>query len=225
MHLEQNIKGLCAKFGVDFNEFLNDLNADNVLELSMFDLQAICEEYEVDLHSLLFKPMYKPEKFRNQLAATKLLILDVDGVLTDGGMYVSENGDQQKRFHTHDGMGLLHLAKIGVEVGIISSGFTSNIVQSRAALLGIQKCYVGREPKLTILQEWCTELGIELSNVAIIGDDINDLEIMKNVGLAVCPANAVNAVKSQSHIILTKKGGDGCVRESIDTYLLKEPIH
>jgi YrbI family 3-deoxy-D-manno-octulosonate 8-phosphate phosphatase len=225
MHLEQNIKGLCAKFGVDFNEFLNDLNADNVLELSMFDLQAICEEYEVDLHSLLFKPMYKPEKFRKQLAAIKLLILDVDGVLTDGGMYVSENGDQQKRFHTHDGMALLHLAKIGVEVGIISSGFTSNIVQSRAALLGIQKCYVGREPKLAILQEWCTELGIELSQVAIIGDDINDLEIMKNVGLAVCPANAVNAVKSQSHIILTKKGGDGCVREFIDTYLLKEPIH
>jgi len=225
MHLEQNIKGLCAKFGVDFNEFLNDLNADNVLELSMFDLQAICEEYEVDLHSLLFKPMYKPEKFSKQLAAIKLLILDVDGVLTDGGMYVSENGDQQKRFHTHDGMALLHLAKIGVEVGIISSGFTSNIVQSRAALLGIQKCYVGREPKLAILQEWCTELGIELSHVANIGDDINDLEIMKNVGLAVCPANAVNAVKSQSHIILTKKGGDGCVREFIDTYLLKEPIH
>jgi YrbI family 3-deoxy-D-manno-octulosonate 8-phosphate phosphatase len=169
--------------------------------------------------------MYKPEKFRKQLAAIKLLILDVDGVLTDGGMYVSEKGDQQKRFHTHDGMALLHLAKIGVEVGIISSGFTSNIVQSRAALLGIQKCYVGREPKLAILQEWCTELGIELSQVAIIGDDINDLEIMKNVGLAVCPANAVNAVKSQSHIILTKKGGGGCVREFIDTYLLKEPIH
>ena len=225
MHLEQNIKGLCAKFGVDFNEFLNDLNADNVLELSMFDLQAICEEYEVDLLSLLFKPMFKPALFREKLAQIKLLILDVDGVLTDGGMYVSENGDQQKRFHTHDGMALLHLAKMGVEVGIISSGFTSQIVQSRAALLGIQKCYVGREPKMQILQQWCTEMGIELSQVAIIGDDINDLEIMKNVGLAVCPANAVSIVKSNCHIILAKKGGDGCVREFIDTYLLNEPIH
>jgi YrbI family 3-deoxy-D-manno-octulosonate 8-phosphate phosphatase len=225
MHLEQNIKGLCAKFGVDFNEFLNDLNADNVLELSMFDLQAICEEYEVDLLSLLFKPMFKPTLFREKLAQIKLLILDVDGVLTDGGMYVSENGDQQKRFHTHDGMALLHLAKMGVEVGIISSGFTSQIVQSRAALLGIQKCYVGREPKMQILQQWCTEMGIELTQVAIIGDDINDLEIMKNVGLAVCPANAVPIVKSNCHIILAKKGGDGCVREFIDTYLLNEPIH
>ncbi len=224
MHLEQNIKGLCAKFGVDFNEFLNDLNADNVLELSMFDLQAICEEYEVDLLSLLFKPMFKPALFREKLAQIKLLILDVDGVLTDGGMYVSENGDQQKRFHTHDGMALLHLAKMGVEVGIISSGFTSHIVQSRAALLGIQKCYVGREPKIQILQQWCTELSIELAQVAIIGDDINDLEIMKKVGLAVCPANAVPLVKSNCHIILAKKGGDGCVREFIDTYLLNEPI-
>ena len=225
MHLEQNIKGLCAKFGVDFNEFLNDLNTDNVLELSMFDLQAICEEYEVDLLSLLFKPMFKPALFREKLAQIKLLILDVDGVLTDGGMYVSENGDQQKRFHTHDGMALLHLTKMGVEVGIISSGFTSQIVQSRASLLGIQKCYVGREPKMQILQQWCTEMGIELTQVAIIGDDVNDLEIMKNVGLAVCPANAVPIVKSNCHIILAKKGGDGCVREFIDTYLLNEPIH
>lgn len=225
MHLEQNIKGLCAKFGIDFNEFLNDMNVDNVLELSMFDLQAVCEEYEVDLLSLLFKPMFKPALFREKLTQIKLLILDVDGVLTDGGMYVTENGDQQKRFHTHDGMALLHLSKTEIEVGIISSGFTANMVQSRAALLGIQKCYVGRQPKLQILQQWCIEKGIELSQVAIIGDDINDLEIMKNVGLAVCPANAVPIVKSYCHIILTKKGGDGCVREFIDTYLLKEPIH
>jgi len=225
MHLEQNIKGLCGKFGVDFNEFLNDLNADNVHELSIFDLEAICEEYEVDLHSLLFKPMYKPEKFRKQLGKIKLLILDVDGVLTDGGMYVSENGDQQKRFHAQDGMAIMYLTKSDFQVGIISSGFTNNMVQSRAALLGIQKCYVGRESKIKILQDWCGELQIELSQVAIIGDDINDLEIMRKVGLAICPSNAVNVVKSQSHIILTKKGGDGCVREFIDTYLLKEPIH
>jgi YrbI family 3-deoxy-D-manno-octulosonate 8-phosphate phosphatase len=225
MHLEQNIKGLCAKFGVDFNEFLNDLNVDNVHDLSFYDLEAVCEEYEVDLLSLLFKPMFKPEKFKKQLEAIKLLILDVDGVLTDGGMYVTENGDQQKRFHTHDGMAILHLTKNNFQIGIISSGFTNNMVQSRASLLGIQNCYVGREPKIQILEKWCSELQIELSEVAIIGDDINDLEIMRKVGLAVCPANAVNQVKSQSHIILTKKGGDGCVREFIDTYLLKEPIH
>lgn len=224
MHLEQNIKGLCAKFGVEFDDFLNDLDVENVHELTVYDLEAVCEEYEVDLMSLLFKPMYRPELFKKQLDKIKLLILDVDGVMTDGGMYVSENGDQMKRYNTQDGMGIMHLTKSDFQVGIISSGFTNHMVQKRAELLGIQHCYVGRDPKLDILNDWCQKLNINLDEVAIIGDDINDLEVMKKIGLAVCPANAVNAVKSHCHIILSKKGGEGCVREFIDNFLLKNPI-
>ena len=98
------------------------------------------------------------------------------------------------------------------------------MVQKRAELLGIQNCYVGRDPKLEILKDWCQKLNFNLDEVAIIGDDINDLEVMKNIGLAVCPANAVNSVKTQCHIILSKKGGDGCVREFIDNYLLNNPL-
>lgn len=224
MHLEQNIKGLCTKFGIEFDEFLNDLDVENVHELTIYDLEAVCEEYEVDLMSLLFKPMYRPELFKKQLEKIKLLILDVDGVMTDGGMYVSESGDQMKRYNTQDGMGIMHLTKSGVQVGIISSGFANNMVQKRAELLGIQHCYVGRDPKLEILKKWCEEMKLQLNEVAIIGDDINDLEVMKNIGLAICPANAVNSVKSHCHIILSKKGGEGCVREFIDHFLLKNPL-
>ena len=225
MHLEQNLKGLCVKFGVEFDEFLNDLDVENVHELTVYDLEAVCEEYEVDLLSLLFKPMFRPELFKAKLDKIKLLILDVDGVMTDGGMYVSENGDQMKRYNTQDGMGIMHLTKSNFQVGIISSGFTNNMVQKRAELLGIQNCYVGRDPKIEILNDWCQQLNLKLEEVAIIGDDINDLEIMKNVGLAVCPSNAVNSVKSICQIILSKKGGEGCVREFIDNFLLKNPLN
>ena len=221
MVLELNIKGLCKTHGIKFNEFLADLDVDNVHELSVYDLEAICEEYELDLQALLFKPLFSQASLDQKIQKLKMLILDVDGVLTDGGMYVSEKGDQMKRYHTQDGLALLELSKSKkVTLGIISSGFTEHMVQDRAALLGIEHVYVGREPKLDILNNWCTELGYSLEEVAIIGDDLNDLPVMQAVGLAVCPASAVSKIKSASDIILSRKGGDACVREFIDNYLL-----
>ena len=101
MFLEQNIKGICDKYGVDFLDFLGDLNVENTKELSLFDLEAICEENTIDLHSLLFKPMFKTNAFKTKLAKIKLLILDVDGVMTDGGMYFTEKGDQIKKYNTY----------------------------------------------------------------------------------------------------------------------------
>lgn len=91
-------------------------------------------------------------------------------------------------------------------------------------MLGIQHCTVSRNPKMETLTEICANLKIETENVAIIGDDINDLEVMRNVGFSACPADAVNSVKSTVDVILTNKGGEGCVREFIDLYLLKEPL-
>jgi 3-deoxy-D-manno-octulosonate 8-phosphate phosphatase (KDO 8-P phosphatase) len=221
MVLELNIKGLCKTHGIKFNEFLADLDVDNVHELSVYDLEAICEEYELDLQALLFKPLFSQASLDQKIQKLKMLILDVDGVLTDGGMYVSEKGDQMKRYHTQDGLALLELSKSKkVTLGIISSGFTEHMVQDRAALLGIEHVYVGREPKLDILKTWCVNLGYGLDEVAIIGDDLNDLPVMQAVGLAVCPASAVSKVKSAADIILSRKGGDACVREFIDNYLL-----
>lgn len=225
MFLEQNIKGICDKYGVDFLDFLGDLNVENTKELSLFDLEAICEENTIDLHSLLFKPMFKTNSFKTKLAKIKLLILDVDGVMTDGGMYFTEKGDQIKKYNTKDGMAILHLTKNEFQVGIISSGFSDNMVKKRAEMLGIQNCYVGRDEKIEILSNYCKELSIQLENVAIIGDDINDLEIIKNVGFSACPADAMDVVKTNVDVILNKKGGEGCVREFIDSYLLKEPLN
>lgn len=224
MYLEQNIKGLCDKFGLNFNDFLSELDIDNVHELSVYDLQAICEEYQVDMSSLLFKYTFKTNDVKQKLAKIKLLVLDVDGVMTDGGMYFSEGGDQFKKFNTKDGMAIIHLTKNEFEVAIISSGFKGDAVTKRAEMLGIQNCSVNREPKIERLQAICDQLNISYENVAIIGDDINDLEVMKAVGISVCPMDAVPVVKSQVDIILCKDGGTGCVREFIDQYLLKEPL-
>ncbi len=225
MNLEINIKGLCSKFGLKYAEFLDDLDVENVSELTIYDLEAICEEYDIDLMSLLFKPMFKPDVWKQKLDKIKLLVLDVDGVMTDGGMYYSENGDQIKKFNTKDGIAIQHLTKNGYQVAIISSGYTTEMIQKRAELLGVQRVYVGRDPKLTVLNQFCEELGIELNQVAIIGDDVNDLPVIKKVGFSAAPSDAMNTVKSNVDIILTKKGGDGCVREFIDAYILAQPLN
>lgn len=223
--LEQNIRGICAKFGLDFESFLGDFQVESVTEIPLVELEAITEEYELDLHALLFKPLFKNEYLTEKLAKIKLLILDVDGVMTDGGMIFSENADQQKKFNTKDGMGIIEVVKKGeVEVGIISSGFTGGLVHKRAEMLGMKRCYVGRDSKISVLESWIEEMQISLEEVAIIGDDINDLSIMRVAGFSACPTDAVEVVKKQVDVILSLKGGQGCVREFIDNYLLPVPL-
>jgi YrbI family 3-deoxy-D-manno-octulosonate 8-phosphate phosphatase len=224
MLLETNLRGLCDQMGLDYHAFLQDMNVDEPNELTIYDLMAVAEEYELDLYSLLFKSMYRPNQWKNKIDAIKLLMLDVDGVLTDGGMYASESGDQMKKYNTKDGMAILHLTKSDFQVGIISSGFKGEAVRQRSELLGIQHFYLGRDKKMHILKGFCEKLEIELSNVAIIGDDINDLEVIRNVGFSACPADAVQIVKANVDVVLSKKGGEGCVREFIDHILLQTPI-
>ncbi len=148
----------------------------------------------------------------------KLLILDVDGVLTDGGMYYSESGDEFKKFNTKDGIAIRALSK-HIPIGIISNGINKNLIQRRADLLGIEYVYVGADKKIDILNGWCYRLQIKLTDVAYIGDDVNDMECMKSVGISACPADAVAKIKAISKIQLSKNGGDACVREFIETYL------
>ena len=224
MYLEQNIKGLCEKFGVDYVEFLADLGIETVDDMTVSDLEIVCEEYDTDLNTLLFKAMFKSDLLVSKLKTIKLLVLDVDGVLTDGGMYFTESGDQFKKFNTKDGMAILHLTKKNFPVAIISSGFKADLVQRRAEMLGIQYCFVNRDPKIETLKSICDELNLGLDNVAFVGDDINDLELIKNVGFTACPRDAVNVVKSNVDVVLNNKGGEGCVRELIDFYILDEPL-
>jgi 3-deoxy-D-manno-octulosonate 8-phosphate phosphatase (KDO 8-P phosphatase) len=152
----------------------------------------------------------------------KLLILDVDGTLTDGGIYIMEDGSQFKKFNSRDGMGIRLLQKAGIEVGIISNGKTTSMVQARADMLGITRVYVGEAKKMDVLDAWMEEMGIGLGEVGMVGDDINDLPVMEKAGLSACPADAVKAVKEKADIVLQLKGGEGCVRELIDNYLLAD---
>jgi YrbI family 3-deoxy-D-manno-octulosonate 8-phosphate phosphatase len=225
MYLEQNIRGLCDKFGLNFDSFLEELDVDHVNELSIYDLEAIAEEYVIDLNALLFKNSFKSNHLKSRLENIKLLVLDVDGVMTDGGMYFTESGDQFKKFNTKDGLAILHLTKSDFQVAIISSGFRGESVHRRAEMLGIQHCTVSRDSKMDTLNKLCSTLGIGLENVAMIGDDVNDLAVMEKIGLAACPRDAVNSVKQVCDIILTLKGGQGCVREFIDQYIFDEPLN
>ena len=151
----------------------------------------------------------------------KLFLTDVDGVLTDAGMYYTESGDEFKKFNTHDGMGLMLLKEKGIKRGFITTENT-RIVERRATKLKIDYLYQGKGfgNKLEAAIEICEKENISLQDVAYIGDDVNCIELLKAVGIAACPANAVKQVKAIPGIIhLEKKGGDGAVREFIDMIL------
>lgn len=146
----------------------------------------------------------------------KLFLTDVDGVLTDAGMYYTESGDEFKKFNTHDGMGLKLIREAGVKTGIITTENTK-IVERRAAKLKVDYLYQGAYPKVAAAQEIIEKEGIDWSEVAYIGDDVNCLELLQKVGLAACPANALPKVKALPGILhLQKSGGEGVVREFIE---------
>lgn len=157
----------------------------------------------------------------NPFNRIKLFLTDVDGVLTDAGMYYTENGDELKKFNTRDGMGLKLLQQAGIKTGFITTEIT-NIVTNRAQKLGIDYLYQGKRDggKLSAAQEICNEMGITLNEVAYIGDDINCMEILSSVGCAACPSDADESIKNIPGIhIMEKKGGEGCVRELIEQIL------
>lgn len=154
----------------------------------------------------------------------KLLVLDVDGTLTDGGVYISEKGEQSKKFNVKDGMGIVVLKKMGIDVGIISHSSVSEMISNRANTLKLNYVYVGQKAKVEVLQEWLQELNITLDEVAYMGDDINDLDIIEVCGLTACPSDAMAIVKEKVDHVMSVKGGEGAVREFIDSVLLEKPI-
>ena len=154
------------------------------------------------------------------LSKVKLLILDVDGTLTDGGIYINDAGEISKKFNVKDGMGIKIAMEAGLEVGIISHSSTKGMVEARASMLAIQHLYIGKEPKLKILKEWVSKLELDLDQVAYIGDDVNDLDVLQSGVISACPIDAIEIVVKSSDIVLSKPGGQGAVREFIDEYLL-----
>ncbi len=149
----------------------------------------------------------------------ELLVLDVDGVLTDGGLYYSSEGEEIKKFNVKDGMAITEALRLGLKVGIISAASRSEVVEHRARLLGIEHCYVGKRPKEEVLEEWLYTFGLSFDQVAYIGDDINDCGILAKCGLGAAPADAVQQAREAAALRLRAKGGEGCVRELWDVYL------
>lgn len=150
---------------------------------------------------------------KNYKEQIRLIIADVDGTLTDGGIYITDSGDQFRKFNTKDGLAIRQLIKKGYIVGFITASFTEGAIRKRAEMLGIQKLYIGSDNKLEILDQWCKELQITFDQVAFVGDDIIDKEIMMNVGLSACPLDAVAAIKAIATVTLEAKGGEACFRE------------
>ena len=153
----------------------------------------------------------------------KLFLTDVDGTLTDGGMYYGSDGTEFKKFNTRDGMGLQLLQRTGVKVGIVTSENTP-INVNRARKLGVDflKQSARDGGKLAATQEICDELGITLQDVAYVGDDVNCYDLLAAVGWAACPADACDKVRGIPGIhILKRRGGDARVREWIDMILAR----
>ncbi len=157
---------------------------------------------------------------KEKASRIKMLILDVDGTLTDGGIYIDANGVQAKKFNIRDGMGITLLQAAGINVGIISHSRAQTILDERARMLGIQHVYSGKESKLEVLNRWTEELSVSLEEMAFIGDDVNDIEVIQHVGFSACPADAHFNVINVVDVVLQREGGKGCVREFIDRFLL-----
>ncbi len=186
---------------------------------------AMCEEsaFEIDepddwliVETLLRK---KQETARLKFNDIKMFLTDCDGCLTDAGMYYSENGDELKKFNTKDGMGFALLRKKGILTGIITAEAVE-LNKRRAKKLNLDIFIDGCKNKIEAVNNLSKQYQIPLSNIAYIGDDINDIEVLSAVGLACCPKDAIKSVKNVAHIITNTKGGEGVIREVVDKYIL-----
>lgn len=155
-----------------------------------------------------------------KLSKVKLVVTDVDGVLTDGGLYYSSEGLVMKKFNVKDGMGTRLLKNAGILTGIITTDGDSNqLINKRAERLKLDFLYTGVWDKEIKLKEACLKYNLNLENVAFIGDDVNDLSILKEVGFSSAPSDAVTEVLDVVDLVMQKKGGEGVFRELADLIL------
>ncbi|MBX7164947.1 MAG: HAD hydrolase family protein [Pirellulales bacterium] len=148
----------------------------------------------------------------------ELLLADVDGVLTDGGVVFDNQGIEIKRFHIRDGLGMRLWQRAGYRIGLIT-GRSSHIVKIRAAELGIDLVRQGAEDKLPVVREVLQSLGLAPAQVAYIGDDLPDLPVVRHVGLGVAVADACDELRAAAHYVTTLRGGAGAVRELVERIL------
>lgn len=153
----------------------------------------------------------------------KLILTDIDGVWTDGGMYYDQTGNEWKKFNTSDSAGVLFCKKINIPVGIIT-GENTDIVARRAKKLKIDFLFQGITDKLKVAQDLCEHLNISLDEVAYIGDDLGDIELLQKVGYSAAPSNAPKYIQEIVDSVTLKKGGEGAFREFIEAILGENKI-
>ena len=226
----QNFRGMLMENGAFYiNTVQNILQNGNrlggkigIYEMPDYTATEIDEPDDwIILENLMRKHVLSHSHHYNNI---KLFLSDIDGTLTDGGMYYSENGDELKKFNTRDGMGMKMLQKEGIKVGIITSE-NRELNQRRADKLNLDYFYQGRQhgEKIVVAKEICEKMNISLQEVAYIGDDVNCIELLSSVGFAACPLDADARVKAIPGInVMTRKGGDGCVREFCEIILRKK---
>ena len=224
--LRQDFDGILMENGAFYiNTVANIKNFKNRLSGTihpyvMPEYTAI-EADEEDDWIIIEKLMYKYVLNNKPSKTIKLFATDVDGVLTDAGMYYDNNGNELKKFNTHDGMAFKILKEKGIFTAMITSEKT-NIVKLRASKLKVDYLFQGVKggEKLEVLKKICIEKNMSLSEVAYIGDDINDYNVLSSVGFPACPKNAITNIKNIEGIThLSKSGGNGAVREFVELLL------
>lgn len=217
---QQNIEILCNEHKIDLSELADKLRCDisDIFRPKPDTLIGLSGFFNISIDSLITSPLMKISQIREY--PIKMLVMDVDGVLTKGEITYTENGDEIKGFNIKDGYGIRLLKKDSpLIIGIISHSSHVNILTKRKTVLDLDFCETNHAPKEETLKQKCKEYNISPKEVMFIGDDLNDINVMKICGLVACPNDAVEEVKRIAHIILKNKGGDGCVRELIDGYL------
>ena len=153
--------------------------------------------------------------FKELLPAINTFIFDIDGVLTDGKVLITENGDQLRRMSTRDGLAITMALKAGYNIAIISGGNSKSVLH-RFNYLGIQDVFLGVDDKIQVLRKYFSDKNLSRDNVLYMGDDLPDYEVMNECGIATCPADAVHEIKEIVDYISDRNGGDGCVRDIIE---------
>lgn len=153
-----------------------------------------------------------------EIPEIKMFLTDCDGCLTDGGMYYSEHGDEQKKFNTRDGMGFALLRNKGIVTGIVTSE-NVDLNRRRAQKLKLDVLEAGCKDKVAAVKTLCEKYNVSLENVAYIGDDINDLDVIKMVGYGCCPADAMPQVRDAARYVTEAKGGEGVIREIVEAII------
>ena len=153
----------------------------------------------------------------------RLVLTDCDGVLTDGGVYYSERGEEMKRFHIRDGMGVVRLRELGIATGIVT-GETSPSVRTRAAKLRIEELHLGIQDKVACLHGILARTGLAADEVAFLGDDTNDVAVLSLVGLAACPADATSFARAVADFHCQTPGGHGCFRELAEFIITAQAV-